>query len=103
MFGKKTPSSLPCPRVVQPRETVFRSHPPPPAVLCPPRARPRPWLWVVHRELFIDNLLVRIHLFIAMIRWTGLAAWEFEFPFLGSLTCTFLGVLQVGDTILLSE
>ena len=25
-----------------------------------------------------------------MIRWTGLAAWEFEFPFPGSLTSTFL-------------
>jgi len=25
-----------------------------------------------------------------MIRWTGLAPWEFEFPFLGSLTSTFL-------------
>ena len=35
------------------------------------------------REFFIDNLLVRIHLIIAMIRWTGLAPWEFEFPFPG--------------------
>jgi len=25
-----------------------------------------------------------------MIRWTGLTPWEFEFPFLGSLTSTFL-------------
>ena len=33
------------------------------------------------RELFIHNLLVRIHFIIAMIRWTGLAPWEFEFPF----------------------
>jgi hypothetical protein len=38
------------------------------------------------REVFMDNLLVRIHL----IRWTGLAPWEFEFPFPGSLTPTFL-------------
>jgi len=30
------------------------------------------------REFFIDNLLVRIHLIIAMIRWTGLAPWENE-------------------------
>jgi len=30
--------------------------------------------------------LVRIHFIIVMIRWTGLAPWEFEFPFLGSLT-----------------
>jgi len=27
-----------------------------------------------------------------MIRWTGLAPWEFEFPFPGSLTSTFLVV-----------
>jgi len=39
---------------------------------------------------FIDNLLVRIHLITVMIRWTGLAPWEFEFPFPGSLTSTFL-------------
>ena len=40
--------------------------------------------------MFIDNLLVRIHFIIVMIRWTGLAPWEFEFPFPGSLTSTFL-------------
>jgi len=44
----------------------------------------------LQRETFIDNLLVRIHL----MRWTGLAPWEFEFPFPGSLTSTFLR--QVG-------
>jgi len=27
------------------------------------------------REFFIDNLLVRIHFIIVMIRWTGLAPW----------------------------
>ena len=42
------------------------------------------------REFFIDNLLVRIHCIIVMIRWTGLAPWEFEFPVPGSLTSTFL-------------
>ena len=42
------------------------------------------------REFFIDNLLVRIHFIIVMIRWTGLAPWEFEFPFTGSLTFTLL-------------
>jgi len=42
------------------------------------------------REFFIDNLLVRIHFIIVMIRWTGLALGEFEFPFPGSLTSTFL-------------
>jgi len=42
------------------------------------------------REFFIDNLLVRIHYIIVIIKWTGLAPWEFEFPFPGSLTSTFL-------------
>ena len=42
------------------------------------------------REFFIDNLLVRIHVIIVMIWWTGLAPEEFEFPFPGSLTSTFL-------------
>jgi len=45
---------------------------------------------VCEREFFIDNLLVRIHFSIVMIRWTGLAQWKFEFPFPGSLTSTFL-------------
>ena len=47
---------------------------------------------VIHpeREFFIDNLLVRIHLIVAMIRWTGLAPWEFEFPIPGSLRSDFL-------------
>ena len=42
------------------------------------------------REFFIGNLLVRVHCIIVMIRWTGLAPWEFEFPFPCSLTCIFL-------------
>ena len=29
------------------------------------------------RDFFIDNLLVRIHCIIEMIKWTGLAPWEF--------------------------
>ena len=33
----------------------------------------------VEREIFIGNLLVRIHFIIGMIRWTGPASWEFEF------------------------
>ena len=37
------------------------------------------------REFLIGNLLVRIHFIIVMIRWTGLAPWEFESPFPGSL------------------
>ena len=31
-----------------------------------------------------------MHFIIVMIRWTGLAPWEFEFPFRGSLASTFL-------------
>ena len=42
------------------------------------------------RGFFIDNLLARILFIIAMIRWTGLAPWKFEFPFPGSLVSTFL-------------
>ena len=39
------------------------------------------------REFFIDNLLVRVH----RCFWcTGLAPWEFESPFPGSLISTFL-------------
>ena len=51
---------------------------------------PRPPSRRLQREFFIDNLLVRIHFINVMIRWTGLAPWEFEFPFPGSLTSTFL-------------
>ena len=40
----------------------------------------------LEREFFIDNLLVRVH----RCFWcTGLAPWEFEFPFPGSLISTF--------------
>ena len=38
----------------------------------------------------IDNTLVRIHYITVIIKCTGLAPWEFECPFLGSLTSTFL-------------
>ena len=44
------------------------------------------------RDFFTDNLLVRVHFIIVIIRWTGLAPWEFEFPFPGSLASTFLQV-----------
>ena len=37
------------------------------------------------RDLCIDNLLVRTHFIIETISWTGLAPWEFEFPFPGAL------------------
>ena len=42
------------------------------------------------KNFFIDNLLVSIHVIIKMIRWTGLAQWEFEFPFPGRFVSTFL-------------
>ena len=42
------------------------------------------------RDFFIDNLLVRLHFIIEVIWCTGLAPWEFEFPFPCSFTSTFL-------------
>jgi len=41
------------------------------------------------REFLIENLLVRTHCIIGRIWWTGLAPWEFEFPFPGSRISTF--------------
>ena len=43
---------------------------------------------VREREFFIDNLLVRVH---RRVWCTGLAPWEFESRFPGSLISTFLG------------
>ena len=60
-----------------------------------PGAVPGLFLLKREREIFIDNLLVRIHFIIVTIRWTGLAPWEFEFPFPGSLTSTFLVLLKI--------
>ena len=40
-------------------------------------------VWLPEREFVIDKLLVRIHFIIVMIKWTGLAPWEFEFPLAG--------------------
>ena len=45
------------------------------------------------KEFFTDNLLVRVPLNIKMIRWTGLAPWEFEFSFPNGLIATFLKLL----------
>ena len=78
------------------RWTGFRTRPAASASkACEGSARASFSRWVLtclgtDREFFIDNLLVRIHLIIVMIRWTGLAPWEFEFPFPGNLTSTFL-------------
>ena len=44
---------------------------------------------IAESEFFTLNLLVRIHFIIVMIRWTGLAPWEFEISFPGSITSTF--------------
>ena len=45
------------------------------------------------RNFFIHNILVRIHnplIRIHLTRWTGLAPWEFELSFPGSLASTLL-------------
>ena len=44
----------------------------------------------LERDFLIDNLLARNRFIMVMIRWTGLAPWESEFPFPGSLASTFL-------------
>ena len=46
---------------------------------------------------FSLNPLVRIHFIIGLIWWTGLAPWEFEFPFPGSLIYIFL--VSPGNTL----
>jgi hypothetical protein len=51
------------------------------------------------REIFIDNLLVRIHSISEMVWWTGLTPWEFEFPFPGSLVSTFLDAVVDGEAV----
>jgi len=40
------------------------------------------------------SLLEHHHFIIVMIGWTGLAPWELEFPFPGSLTSTVLRLLE---------
>ena len=52
------------------------------------------------RDAFVANLLVRIHVIIKMIRWTGLAPWESEIPFPGSLISSFLAPLPHGPLFL---
>ena len=49
------------------------------------------------RDFFIDDLLARIHFIIVMMRWTGLAPWDLEFPYPGSLTSAFLVFLPEVD------
>ena len=40
------------------------------------------------KEFFIANLLVRIHFIVVMIRWTGLAPWEFDGASTAAPCCT---------------
>ena len=79
MFGNKTPVSF----SVQEIEAGV------PESDTPGGLDEAPLVGGSERESFIDNLLVRIHFIIVMIRWTGLAPWQFEFLFPGSLTSTF--------------
>ena len=51
---------------------------------------PSTMLALTERDLFYDNILIRIHFIIDIIWWSGLVSWDFEFFFLGSLTSTFL-------------
>jgi hypothetical protein len=59
--------------------------------------------WIKNKEFFIDNLLVRIHFIIEMIWWTGLTAGEFELPFPGNRTSTFLEVDHFHDHLQLCK
>ena len=54
----------------------------------------RPFTPKVQLAFFIVNLLVRVHFIIVMMRWTGLAPWQFEFLFPGSLTVAFQQSIQ---------
>jgi len=44
--------------------------------------------WPRAREFFIDNRLIRNHVIIVMVWWTGLAPWNFEFPFEAASSAT---------------
>ena len=59
-------------------------------------------LAITEREFVVENLLVRIHFIIVMMRWTGLAPWEVECLLLGSLTSTFLA-RQSSSALLISR
>jgi len=69
-----------------------------------PNPKPR----ILKRDFFIDHLLVRIRFIIVMLRRTGLAPWEFEFPFPGDLTSRTLksqpeALWQVVDIVLRNQ
>ena len=81
------------------RPSPSARHPPPVTLHRNPRPQPRRR----EREFFIDNLLVRVQFILVMIRWTGLAPWEFEFPFPGSLTSTFLHPSPFTETLLFAS
>jgi len=65
-------SKVPLTRTVE-RGRVVRDHP---ALALQGGAGPRNLCILPERDFFIDNLLVRIHFIIVMIRWNGLAPWE---------------------------
>ena len=56
------------------------------------------WSSTIERDFFFDNLLVRMRFIMAMIWWTGLAPWEFESPFPGSLSSSFLHLRETSNT-----
>ena len=85
----RCPLSILCPRGTPPREEsiIFVQNKEQVELPVPGLNRLR-----VERErdFLIDNLLVRIHFIIVVMRWPGFVPWEFGFPFPGSLVSTFL-------------
>ena len=71
--------------------------------VCPATRTPTPLTrlfpdsLLLQREFLIDNLQVRV----VMIRWTGLAPWEFELCFPGRGASTFLAFSCMGRCVLL--
>jgi len=58
---------------------------------CEPASEPQRFYQAAGGRMLLDDLLVRIHFIIVMVRWTGLA----PFPFPGSLTSTVLSCEEV--------
>jgi hypothetical protein len=81
-----SPSTLhPQPYTLNPTPSTLHTQPhtliPKPCTLILTPTPYRSRVWRGHeREFFIDNLLIRIYLTIVILRWTGLAPWEFELP-----------------------
>jgi len=80
--------------------TPYTLHPAPYTLHPTPYTlHPTPYTLHTIPETLISKVFagLRIQFIIVMIRWTGLAPWEFEFPFPGSLTSTFLQHDAGGD------